>query len=239
MEKRSLAEQIKRAKKRQLRILDEALRNVSIHDQPNLKGQDVFGTVVIKERDATGRDHMRTKVCALRDDPIGLMFRRGQLRREGDRDENDAAVRLQAARWYQAQYARAEIGGAKAIDLTIPKVDGGMIGSNEKTRLDAIENLARVDARVGEFGSGLLRLVLGEGRKIGEAAALLGYDQTNWDGRYFGRRMAEVLTTIAEMRGLILRPARHGPRKLDQWDIFARHAKHPELIKAILRAREV
>jgi len=234
LHKRSAEAEARRLKRRDAATLDGALKQVGMHEQPRLTGQDAFGTIRIKERDATGREHWRTKVTALRDDPIGLMYRRGQLRREGDRDDNDAAVRFEALRWYQAQYIAAEIGGARAIDLTIPKVDGGA-GAGERDRLDAVVRLAEIDATVGRLGGLILRMVAGEGRKIHEVAGIL-LQQSNWDRRYIGRRLVEIAQEIAEMRGLVLRP-RQPRRVVDQWSIFARYARHPELIKAILRGR--
>jgi hypothetical protein len=77
-------------------------------------------------------------------------------------------ARLMAARRFQAFYERAEIGGAKAIDITRDVVDGGRAILPDRTRQEAINH-----NKIGQFGSNLVRRVLGEKRTLVEVAAML------------------------------------------------------------------
>jgi hypothetical protein len=87
-------------------------------------------------------------------DPIGRMFKRGQLRRETDRDGKAAEARLKAARMWQSIYA--ELPGAQL----------------RPDKRKAAQAMSRLQDQLGEYRSLLLRRVLGEKLELDAVASL-------------------------------------------------------------------
>jgi len=218
--------------------LDDALAAVREGKLPHLNHNDDYGTRVVEDpfeiQRADGSRARSVKIVALRDDPIGRMHKRGQLRRASDRDGNDADIRLAAARRWQSLYEQAEIGGARAIDFTRDVVDGGMLKlPDTDSRLGAQNELLELDCALGEDGATLVRWVLGDRRPIAELAGSSG------DRDYLGKRLAECLNKLASMMGLMpSRPARGPRREPDKWDEIAPYIDLPRMVEAIRRARE-
>jgi hypothetical protein len=88
-------------------------------------------------------------------DPIGRMFKRGQLRRETDQDGKAAEARLKAARTWQLIYA--DLPGAQ---LTPDK-------------RKAAQAFSELQDQLGEYRSFLLRRVLGEKLELDAVASLM------------------------------------------------------------------
>jgi len=86
-------------------------------------------------------------------DPIGRMFKRGELRRETDRDGKAAEARLKAARMWQSIYA----------DLP-----GAQLNSEKR---EAAQAMNRLGDQLGEYRSLLLRRVLGEKLELDAVAS--------------------------------------------------------------------
>src|SRR6516225_9257932 len=89
------------------------------------------------------------------DDPIGRMFKRGQLRRKTAQDGKAADARLKAARMWQSIYA----------DLP-----GTHLNPDKRKAAQAMSEL---QDHLGEYRSLLLRRVLGEKLELDAVAALM------------------------------------------------------------------
>jgi hypothetical protein len=88
-------------------------------------------------------------------DPIGRMFKRGELRRQTDRGGKTAEARLKAARMWQSIYA--DLPGAQL--------------NSEKRK--AAQVMSRLEDQLGEYRSLLLRRVLGEKLELDAVASLM------------------------------------------------------------------
>lgn len=191
---------------------------------PSLDGLDDLDTrVVVDPHDA----RPRTKIVALRDDPIGLMKKRGQI----------SPLQMEGARLWQARYDVAEIGGARGIDPMRIKVDGGALADpNTDARLRAMKDLAAVDRKLGLVGAALIRRVLGERLSVAKFAAMLG-DDSKRSVLHLGFRLRECLDTIVAHFGLTVKggPRREAP---DQHTSLAEYAHAPELHRAVRAARD-
>jgi hypothetical protein len=88
-------------------------------------------------------------------DPIGRMFKRGQLRRETDRDGKAAEARLKAARKWQSIYA----------DLP-----GGQLSPHKRK---AAQAMSLLEDQLGEYRSLLVRRVLGDKLELDAVASLM------------------------------------------------------------------
>ena len=89
------------------------------------------------------------------DDPIGRMFKRGQLRRATAQDGKTAETRLRAARMWQSIYA----------DLP-----GAQLNPDKRKAAQAMSEL---QDHLGEYRSLLLRRVLGEKLELDAVASLM------------------------------------------------------------------
>jgi hypothetical protein len=89
------------------------------------------------------------------DDPIGRMFKRGQLRRATAQDGKTAETRLRAARMWQSIYA----------DLP-----GAQLNPDKRKAAQAMSEL---QDQLGEYRSLLLRRVLGEKLELDAVASLM------------------------------------------------------------------
>lgn len=232
-----------RVKKKNGHALDAALAAVREGQMPQVDPNSDYGIIMVEDpydpKRPDGLRIMRPKIAALRDDPIGRMFNRGQLEHASD-DGHAAKVRFDAARRWQAVYDRAEVGGARAIDFTREVVDGCMLKTPDTAGLhEAQQQLLEFDCQLGEEGASLVRAVLGERCELKDVALQLGV-QTDFEKRYLGYRLTECLDTLARQMGLMAQRPASGPRReRDEWDRIARYADQPpELMKAVLRARE-
>jgi len=146
----------------------------------------LFGAVRVVDAQELKGKKFSTATAGLRNDQLTKMFNRGQLGAG-----NEAAVRYEAARRWQCDYERCELGYVKAIDPTKVRVAGGSSDhtANTDERLWARERLDRArkklglittSAHIGEqrvLGSHLLSLVLVKQLSLTSAAKELGYDR--------------------------------------------------------------
>ncbi len=140
----------------------------------------------------------------LRDDPLGRLHARDQLRSIREREDDSkmgrdtGLARYEAAREMQTYYERAEIGNVKAMDTTKEPVDGGGIPDPfTDSKLKAMKKIAVIERVLGIEGSALLRDVLIRRMFLNQCALLRGI--TNDRGmRYLNRRFRETLELLAK-----------------------------------------
>src|SRR6516162_3152465 len=88
-------------------------------------------------------------------DPIGRMFKRGELRRATDHDRKAADTRLKAARMWQSIYA--DLPGAEL----------------NPDKRKAAQAMSELQEHLGEYRSSLLRRVLAEKLELDAVASLM------------------------------------------------------------------
>lgn len=160
------------------------MTGAKVHD---LAIEPVSATVahVVVDCPVDGRD--RLKVAVRRDAVRGLEAR-GKL----------APAQVRAALAWTALYERAHRSMLGAIDWRREPVSGGGSGGNEMRlhgALKAAERLSEIDTTLGEDAA-LVRLVLGRGATIAQAASALG-QPGEWGARMAGRRFRRALDVIA------------------------------------------
>jgi hypothetical protein len=185
------------------------------------------------------RPKMRLRVVALRDDPIGQLAKRGLLGKGELKTD-----RLAAARAWQAYYEKAEIGGARAIEIR-ERVDGACFAMPEtEQRLRAQQKLRELRDALGVLrdlritGARLLTWILGDKLSLTKIAEL-HFGATCDGGRNrlpLRERLCECLDTIAAE--LSITATAKGRRwRRDQFDRAARYADNPALHNAVRAAR--
>lgn len=129
-----------------------------------------------------------TVIRSLRDDPIAAMRAKGHI------DE----CQYMAGRHWQKAYELAEIGGARAIDYTRDKVDGGKIP--EPTISDvqarAFKDLTNARNALGDYGSSIIFDVLACHMTIAQVADRRMM-KSEAELKFIGRRFRECLDTMA------------------------------------------
>ena len=130
---------------------------------------------------------------ALRDDPLGRLHARGQI----------STAQFRAGRRWQAAVETAEGVSLRSPDLASPVVDTSRV-TVVLANLDRIDKaraeLARWDAALGRVGATLIRLVLVNAHTMEQVAAANG-EATSRAVDYYGRRLREILTTLAAQMG--------------------------------------
>jgi hypothetical protein len=128
----------------------------------------------------------------LRDDPIAAMRQAGQV------DE----CQYMAGRHWQKAYELAEIGGAKAIDYSATKVDGGKIPEPTvtDTQARAFADLSKARTALGEYGSSIVFDVLGCHLTIAQTSNRRMMT-SEAELKYVGKRFRECLDTMAIIFG--------------------------------------
>jgi hypothetical protein len=237
------------------RVLEEGLAAVREGREPHINGDTPhLGTIKVIDPHELHSKTLRTKIVYLRDDPVGQMYKLGQLG-----SGNDADVRLKSARDWQTIYQLAEIGRAKAIDLTKDVVDGGRFGmADSQVVTQAQADINRIMRHLGlvvmmtTYGtevrllrSALLTWVLGEGLFLYDDSGLRTETVASRLG--FDRRRLRVVPHFVDSLDLLAialgistdERRRHGPRRRpDGHDIAARLAHSPELHRAVRLAAD-
>lgn len=231
-------------------VLDEGLAAVREGREPYINGEiEHLGVLKVLDPHEPESKTPRTKIINLRDDPVGQMFKRGQLG-HGSSSKVTDDVRLKAAREYQRLFEIAEISGAKAIDFAKEKVDGGrfeMPDTDHRLRaqfrlneLRAKIGIIRIQPAIGHevriLGTRLLAWVLGEKLCLRLVAERLGYDRRQLPllGHFIG-----CLDVLAIEFGFADDPLnKRGPRRRrDQFDHDANLAYNPALHRAVRLAQ--
>lgn len=109
-----------------------------------------------------------------------------------------APHQYEAGRKFENFCGWAEIGGARAIDLTKPKVDGGRLGVvwDFDRRSYALGSLKQARVKLGQDGYNLCFWLLGENRTLRELSV------SEWHERLLGRHFRDCLETLAILWGL-------------------------------------
>lgn len=184
-------------------MLGAAMTKQKIHDRmsSDLPINSVVAPAVVD--DPLEKGAKLQMMMSLRDDPLGRLYVRDQLRSEDEktRDKaqgrNTGEARYRAGRQYQDLLESAELGGIKGMDISKDPVDGGSIPEvlTERQR-SAMHELSRTARVLGMQGEALLRDILGGRMAIEQAADARGFKSK--DGRaYVGRRFRECLETLA------------------------------------------
>lgn len=123
---------------------------------------------------------------SIRDDPLNRMFIHGHIDK----------AQLEAGEKWREAFEVAEIGGAKAIDWTKERVDGGRLSEpfTERQRR-AFRTLARAADALGRDGDALVRDVLGRRMFLNQAAAARGLGSERGIAA-IGRKFKEYLEIL-------------------------------------------
>lgn len=197
--------------------------------EPYCNGAEHLGVARVVDPDD---DVLRTKITALRDDPVGQMHRRGQLLTDEEKKKHTpqsvADGRLEAARRWQVLYECAEIGGAKAIDPSKEPVDGGrFVEPNTEASASARDRLHAVRRKLGFIAiSGSQRIlaerllvwVLGEKKGLTQVAEMLGLDRRRL---CLARHLIDMLDRVAIELRVATPKKRHRARPDDKYDATA------------------
>ncbi len=241
-----------RRKQRKLAIVaDAAVKAVIEGNIPILDGLPDFGTravydpLELKEVADGKRDPSklkeRVKITHLREDPIGQMAKRKQIE----------PLHLEAARRWQALHDNAQIGGARGIDPTNFKVDGG--GQIREPVSDmqraAIVRLHHINVRLGDLGAMIVQRVLGDRMTVAQLAAIMGVaprsareaqtqrEHIGWLLRMHLDKMVEVMGLTVQGRRPQLASGAAAARDAE-YARNAQYADNPALHAAVRRARE-
>lgn len=123
----------------------------------------------------------------LRDDPLAHLHDRGHI----------SEAEFNAGRAWQRHYENSGIGGVRAIDFTKEAVDGRRYSDVlTDTQRRAVQELARLDRKLGQEGCALVRDILGKGWSLTKCAEARGLSAQR-DMDYLGRRFRECLDTLA------------------------------------------
>ena len=130
---------------------------------------------------------------SLRDDPLGALHAANQI-------DN---VQYLAGRYWQKAYELAEIGGARAIDYSETKVDGGKIPEPtvSDAQAKALSDLSKARKALGDYGASIVHDVMACHMTIKECANRRMMTR-EIELNFIGRRFRECLDTMAVVFGL-------------------------------------
>jgi len=140
--------------------------------------------------------------------PLDGMYHQGRL----------DAVQYEAGNKFQRIFEREMIGGARAIDYSMERVDGGRLADPlSDSLLQAHRDLMVAANAAGIVGYQILRAVIGEGisirRLIKERPSLcMGLEGRRAEG-YVGGRLVEALDAIVDAWGMTARGKRKASTK--------------------------
>lgn len=168
---------------RRIKLKTPRLKVVSrneIHDRraSNLTHRDVAPINVADPYEAGATI---TVMRSLRDDPLGAMHAGKHLFIVDEKDgEQLANCRYLAGRRWQKSYELAEIGGARAIDYTQDKVDGGQIAQPTVSDVQAraMADMRKATKALQVYDASIVFDVLARNMTITQIAAARSI--TNW-----------------------------------------------------------
>jgi hypothetical protein len=134
---------------------------------------------------------------SLRDDPLGALHASHQI------DE----VQYLAGRHWQKAYELAEIGGARAIDYSRAKVDGGGIpqATVSDVQARAFNDLSNARKGLGDYGTSVVYDILACHLTVRECANRRMMT-SEAELKYIGRRFRECLDHMAIIFGYCTKP---------------------------------
>lgn len=167
---------------------------MTIHDRraKDTLAAGQYAPIDVDDPFATKRDEKITVLRQLRGDPLARLHAHGQI----------TDTQYQAARRYQRDWELAEQ-GAKAIDTTKEKVDGGKPAEPlPETRLQASDRLKAAHASLGANAKKLVYAFLIQEQNI-ERLAVAEFKRhgERW-ANYYGRLLRDALDTLAVEYGL-------------------------------------
>lgn len=152
---------------------------------------------------------------SLRDDPLGRLHSRDQLRSpeetEADRKtgRNTGQARYEAGLIWLEYFEKAAIGNIRAIDTTKESVDGGELPDPlTETQRKAMKKLAEASRALGQDGEAILRDFLIGRLSMAQIATRRGYSERAGK-EYIGRRVRECLERLAQHWGLTINGTRY------------------------------
>ncbi len=129
------------------------------------EGKRIEATRVVDDPYAIEPGTKMTARVNVAEHPLEWMLARGRLQ----------AAHYEAGVKFRAIYARAEIGGAKAMDLSKVKVDGGGAGDPLAEGVaEAHRDLSRIYAALGAVHGRIVELVCGQGLSVTEVSERWG-----------------------------------------------------------------
>ena len=180
-------------KKPRLMVVNRS--EVHVRLATELTHQDVAAIDVDDPYEAEGKIRV---LRSLRDDPLAALHASHQI------DE----VQYLAGRHWQKAYELAEIGGARAIDYSRAKVDGG--GIPQPTISDvqarAFNDLSNARKGLGDYGTSVVYDILACHLTIKDCANRRMM-VSEAEVKYIGRRFRECLDHMAIIFGYSTRPA--------------------------------
>jgi hypothetical protein len=211
---------------------ERAAAAVQVGNKPKVKDVEDLGFRMIDDpyevKNGRKPKPLRAKLVNLRDDPIGQMAKRDQVKPD----------QLEAARRWQAVYdIAASVGSSGGGDPFAMKVDGGGMISEpvSDAQFGAMKRLQQIDAVLGTFGAMLVRHMLGERMPVGQVAAIMGYEGER-GANHAGERLRECLDTLVVVLGVEVKgKSRRLPN--DAAAELSRFANNPLLYQAVNEAR--
>ncbi len=142
-----------------------------------------------------------TVLRSLRDDPLAAMHNAKQI---------DQAQFIAGRHWQRA-FELTAVGGVRAVDPSMERVDGGGIpqATISDAQIRAFGDLARAMSALGLEGEGLIKDFLGRGWCLRDIAARRGA-HTERERGYIGWRLRECLNTLAVEFGYAGKGTRSG-----------------------------
>lgn len=113
-------------------------------------------------------------------------------------------AQLEAAAHYRSSWEGGLIGGARAIDYGVPRVDTSLKSVSVLLEHGAAERFdySRAVQRLGMLNARLLELVVCEGRSVREVAAKLGYGDSRSKREELRKRLLQALDLLVREFGI-------------------------------------
>lgn len=170
-----------------------AVATVQIHDRLATDLPLNSDTAITEVDDPFSDSGGRLRVIrSIKDDPLAGMLARSQIDR----------AQFEAGRMWQEYHEQSEVSGARALDTTKEKVDGGKISEpiNDK-RIKALKALGEAGCVLGTYDNALIWAVLGERISLADVAQrwCLFADR---ERAYLGSRFRDALETLARLWSL-------------------------------------
>lgn len=145
---------------------------------------------VVKDPYSANGDHIAV-TRSIRDDPLADMLSRRVI---------DQAL-FEAGRTWQRYHELTEIGPISAIDPSKEAVDGGgFMDPITDKQIDAFRKIAEADKMLGQWGSILVRNLLGDGKTVGQICQVHGC-VTARQQNFMSQRIRECLNDLARHFG--------------------------------------
>jgi hypothetical protein len=170
-------------------ILARAMSAVQNGHRPEVKDVENFGSVDVADPMSLIRE---CKVTALRDDPLGRMFKRKLV----------TEAQFVAGRRLQALYEAVEIGSIRAFDPTRSKVDGGGKAEIHIPEPRLVRMLAEIELLLGNRGAEYARAFLLHRTTATQLAERAGKPNNKQEAMFFADRLRGILDEVVSYLGI-------------------------------------